>query len=398
MSDVPAPPATRTRRDRIQHLLDSARGALNMELAFVTCLVGDEQRLTHISSGDHPWALEPADSTPRIDGFCHHMLAGDLPNVVPDTSANDITSRLLAKGGAQIGSYVGVPLTLDSGRVYGAVCATDTDHKWYLGTSDVAFMNFLARLIADELNEEEREAARRDTQRRQLDRWLAPGGLMPVVQPIVDLGSGTVRGVEALSRFTGHHGSPAEVFVAAERAGVGSELEVAAVCAGLELLPRLPPDLYLAVNISPATAESPEFHEAVFGVPGERLVVELTEHVAFSDYLTLVGHLRKLKEHGIRIAIDDAGSGYAGLQSILALAPDIIKLDIALVKNINRDPVRRSLVRALTGFGAESDAVVVAEGIETQSELEALRDLGVTLGQGYHLGRPAPLHQLRLAG
>jgi EAL domain-containing protein (putative c-di-GMP-specific phosphodiesterase class I) len=400
MPAVSAPATNRSRQGRIQHLLDSARAALHMDAAFVTALDGTQQTLTHLSSDERRTGLELGKTIPRTDGFCHHMLAGDLPNAVPDTNGNEITARLLATsdGEAQIGSYVGVPLTLDGGRVYGAVCVTANQQKPELGSSDVAFLNFLARLIAEELTEEEHEAAARAMHQRELGTWLAPGGLMTTVQPIVDLASGTVRGLEALSRFPGHVGNPDEVFSAAERVGMGAELEVAAVRSALRLLPLVPEHVYLAVNVSPSTARDPRLHDVLFSVPGDRIVLELTEHVPFSDYVGLVGRLRELNAHGVRIAIDDAGSGYAGLQIILALAPDVIKLDIALVKNVNRDPVRRSLVRALAGFASESGAVIVAEGIETRLELETLRDLGVTLGQGFHIARPAPIEQLRLTG
>jgi EAL domain-containing protein (putative c-di-GMP-specific phosphodiesterase class I) len=91
--------------------------------------------------------------------------------------------------------------------------------------------------------------------------------------------------------------------------------------------------------------------------------------------------------------VDDAGAGFAGLQHVLRLRPDILKLDIALTNGINRDPARRALSTALISFAAEIDAVIVAEGIETREELETLRSLGVPWGQGYHLGRPSELRQ-----
>ena len=214
------------------------------------------------------------------------------------------------------------------------------------------------------------------------------------MQPIVDLASGTIRGVEALTRFRGYTGSPADVFSAATDAGMGVELELAAVRAALLLLSPLPEHLYLSVNVSPATAKSFELEALLVGISAERIILELTEHARFTDHSHLVARLQALKAHGVRIAIDDAGSGYSGLQIILALAPDVIKLDIALVKNVDRDPVRRSLVRAMTGFAAESGATIIAEGIETQTELDTLRELGVNLGQGYHLFRPKPIDDL----
>lgn len=392
----PSPALRRTfsRRDRIQRFLDTARASLGMDVAFLTSLDGTTQTLTHLSAVDCSCGLEVGSSVPRRDGFCHYVLSGELANAVPDTARNEITARVLANSGVGIGAYVGVPVTLGTGRVYGALCVSSCGPVGDLGSADVAFMNFLARLIAEDLTDQERAMVAETLQHRELDTWLAPGGLTIHAQPIVDLTSGAVRGVEALARFPGHPGSPADIFAAAEQLGRGAELETAAVRSAVALLPRLPEHVHLAVNVSPNVMDDPDLREVLFAAPGDRLVLELTEHVAFSDCPRLPELLRGLRAHGIRIAIDDAGSGYAGLQIILALAPDLIKLDIALIKNIHQDPVRRALVRALTGFAAETDTTIVAEGIENQKELEALRDLGVTLGQGYHIGRPAPFRNL----
>ena len=124
-------------------------------------------------------------------------------------------------------------------------------------------------------------------------------------------------------------------------------------------------------------------------------MLELTEHERIVDYEALRPWLDDLRSDGVRIAVDDAGAGYAGLQQIVGLQPDIVKLDLALTRGIDKDPVRRALARCLVSFAEEIGAVVLAEGIETHSELEVLRALGIPLGQGYYLGRPetAPFDQ-----
>jgi EAL domain-containing protein (putative c-di-GMP-specific phosphodiesterase class I) len=101
-----------------------------------------------------------------------------------------------------------------------------------------------------------------------------------------------------------------------------------------------------------------------------------------------MGSLKGLREH-VRLAVDDAGSGYAGLQHLLEIQPDIMKLDIALVRSVDVDPGRRALIASMITFAHKTGCTVLAEGIETQAELDTLRALGVTLGQGYLLGRPA---------
>jgi EAL domain-containing protein (putative c-di-GMP-specific phosphodiesterase class I) len=122
-----------------------------------------------------------------------------------------------------------------------------------------------------------------------------------------------------------------------------------------------------------------------------RVVLELTEHDAVTEYDELGTALDRLRDLGIRVAIDDAGSGYSSLQHILRLRPDIIKLDIALTRGIDADPARRALAEALVSFGREIGALITAEGIETAEQLDTLRRIGARYGQGYHLARPAAL-------
>jgi EAL domain-containing protein (putative c-di-GMP-specific phosphodiesterase class I) len=150
----------------------------------------------------------------------------------------------------------------------------------------------------------------------------------------------------------------------------------------------------MSLNLSPETTVSPRFLELLEQVPGERVVIEVTEHAAVEDYDALDPVLQRIRGRGGRLAIDDAGSGYASLRHILRLAPDVIKLDVTLTRDIGTDRARRALASALVSFAGEIGATIVAEGIETASEMEALRGLGVHQGQGFHLARPAPLEDL----
>jgi EAL domain-containing protein (putative c-di-GMP-specific phosphodiesterase class I) len=173
--------------------------------------------------------------------------------------------------------------------------------------------------------------------------------------------------------------------------GLGVELELHALRAALAERHRMPEEVYLSLNVSPQTAMSPLLFDLLEGSPCERIVLEVTEHVGIEDYDALSESLGRLRSRGVRIAIDDAGSGYASLRHILNIRPDIIKLDIALVRGIDSDPARQALAVALVSFRKDIEAVLVAEGIETQSELEVLVQLGLQHGQGYHLGRPGDL-------
>jgi EAL domain-containing protein (putative c-di-GMP-specific phosphodiesterase class I) len=213
--------------------------------------------------------------------------------------------------------------------------------------------------------------------------------LSVVLQAVVDLPTGGVVGVEALTRVLGSPPmSPVELFAAAAEAGVSREVELMAVRRALDLLPRLPVDAWLALNVSPATASGAELAELLRHVERRRVVLELTEHTEVESYDTLVDALSRLRDAGVRIAVDDAGAGFSSFRHVIRLHPDIVKLDMSLIAGIDTDPVRRALVSSLVGFTRSIGATVIAEGIETRSEFEVLRSHGVRLGQGYLLGSP----------
>jgi EAL domain-containing protein (putative c-di-GMP-specific phosphodiesterase class I)/ActR/RegA family two-component response regulator len=234
------------------------------------------------------------------------------------------------------------------------------------------------------------QATRMLTRRERVSRAFEPGALRTVFQPIANLRTGAVVGVEALSRFKSEVlATPDLWFDEARSVGLGRPLEMAAIRSALSHVDSLPPDVFISVNLSPDAVFDPTLREQIPPAIMRRLVIEITEHSRTANYRALVDVLDSLRADGVRIAVDDTGAGFAGLKQILEIAPQIIKLDLALTRRIDRDPVRRSLTRCLLAFANEIDAVIVAEGIESPEEFTTLRDLGVTLGQGYFLARPA---------
>jgi len=145
--------------------------------------------------------------------------------------------------------------------------------------------------------------------------------------------------------------------------------------------------------MSPATAASPRFAALLEPYPVERVVLEVTEHARVEDYEGLRAALREMRRMGVRLAVDDAGAGFASLRHILRLDPDLIKVDMSLTQNIDRERANRALAAGLIAFASEIDAQIVAEGIETKTEVEALRGLGVAYGQGLYLAAPGPIPQ-----
>ncbi len=253
------------------------------------------------------------------------------------------------------------------------------------------FAMVTAGLLGPALAERDRRAAlRRETVAR-----LTARAFYPVFQPIVDLESRTVVGYEALTRFTDGE-RPDRCFAQAREAGLGPEFELATLAAAVSAAQRLPAGAWLDLNVSPALLLDWMRLRAVVGGLDRPVVVEITEHEPVADYGALREAFGKCP-HELRLAVDDAGAGAANFGHIVELRPDFIKLDISLVRHVDTDLGRQALVVAMRHFSKRAGCRLVAEGIETEAEARTLVDLGIELGQGYLLGRPASIEDLLAA-
>lgn len=245
---------------------------------------------------------------------------------------------------------------------------------------------------------------------RHIQRVLEHGGLRPVYQPICKLNNDrTVVGYEALSRFpiqpdvAMEDQTPAKWFSRACDTDLGEELEIMAIAQAIPVIPRITP-CYISVNASASTLLLDNFADIVLTNLPQNIVLELTEHDVILTYTPLlevlerlrgtpllaVGHSAQRVEDLARLAIDDVGAGHSGLARIINLHPDILKLDRSLVEDVDVSPIKAALIAGMVIFAAAMKITLVAEGIETESEFEALRVLGVDCGQGWYLGRPEP--------
>jgi len=236
---------------------------------------------------------------------------------------------------------------------------------------------------------------RGDDIRRSLGR--APARTL--LQPVVHLGTAQTAGYEALSDLSTRDLEGADSwFRDAAVLGLGEEFELVLLTLALEELRSLPDGVYLSVNVSPRTVLSAHLAALLDEVDTARLVLELTEHMPVDDYASLNVALDELRRRGIRIAVDDAGAGFSSLNHILLIRPEIVKLDVSLIREVDTDVARRSLVSGLCHFTAEIGADCVAEGVETDGQARTLRELGVTYGQGWHLGPPRRRRSRRAVG
>jgi PAS domain S-box-containing protein len=216
--------------------------------------------------------------------------------------------------------------------------------------------------------------------------------IRPVYQPILDLETREVVAYEALSRFPGDPArGPDRWFAEAWEVGLGVPLELLAVRKAAAALPRIPAGVSLSVNASPPTIFAAPFISCLSNA--RRVTVELTEHLHVDDYEGFTAKLGPLRQAGGQVAIDDFGAGYASLRHILKVQPEWIKLDISLTERIDESAVAHALATSLVSFADEVGVRVVAEGIETEDELDTLLEIGFRYGQGFYFGMPSPLNE-----
>jgi len=331
---------------------------------------------------------------PELDGISfleqlHEQLAFDvfLPVIVLSADVTPESKHRVLAAGAK--DFLTKPLdrfevicrvrnTLETAHFYKAVSRRNT---------------YLQGFIEDRTNSERVQLERKREQKKKIETVLANDALSIVFQPICELASNRIVGFEALSRFPGKPQlSPDKWFADAAEVGLGTELELLAVSKALGFLPYVPANSFLTVNASPTITMQPKF-VSLCSVDPWRLVVELTEHSQVDDYPSVIENLEGFRSLGIRVAVDDTGAGFAGLEFLVRLQPDVIKLDRTLVTGVDTDPAKRAMAAALVLFARDIGATVIGEGIERVDELETLRDLGCNWGQGFLLGRPVPMSE-----
>ena len=370
--------------------------------AIAATACGEMVRLPEIESA---WAIGLGSDHGRIlaaTGRIGLVLA--TGSVVPEARARHLRERASTGPWAEVwqarpedGTYgqaisssglhsaVFAPLTGPGGVVgvigFGAHEATNAERIIERLPALATFGAIVGALVTPGLEARHRE----EDARASVQAILDAGAFSPFFQPIVELQAGAIVGYEALSRFDNGI-APDAVFALAVRAGLGIELETATLGAALEAAAVLPPGAFLSLNASPVLIGSGALRALLAG--RERgVVLEITEHVVIDDYVALRRHLATLGPT-VRLAVDDAGAGYASLRHILELAPNFVKLDLGLIRGIDADPARQALIAGMDYFAMKRAIGLIAEGIETTAELATLRALGIPYGQGYLLGRP----------
>lgn len=235
----------------------------------------------------------------------------------------------------------------------------------------------------------------------EMDRIIAEWDLDIHFQPIYELSSQQVIGYEALTRCPAGSSfkSPLQLFELAEKHGRLYELDRITRTLAMEIFSASPArHLFLFVNIDPRVVTQPLFisgwtREKMrdLGLIAEQIIFEITERSCIEDFQAFRQAINHYRRQGYRIAIDDVGSGFSSLQAIAELHPDIIKIDRSIVATAPDDRMKQAILESLTVLGHRIGITLLAEGIETEAEFHLVKELGYDLGQGYYLGKPAPL-------
>lgn len=232
----------------------------------------------------------------------------------------------------------------------------------------------------------------------EIRRIIENRDIQTFYQPIVKLDRGDIIGYEALSR--GPAGSilhsPLDLLSAAESNDMLWELEMLFRSLAIEKATGLPKDHFLFLNVDPNVIRDPKFERGLtrdhldkFGISPDKIIFEITERTAIDDYDTFKETLNYYTNQGYKIAIDDAGAGYSGMNTIVETKPNFIKIDMNIVRNIHKDTFKQAIVKSFVQLGNNTNILIIAEGIETKEELKTLIRLGVYAGQGYYFQRPA---------
>jgi PAS domain S-box-containing protein len=376
-------------------LVDAIRSLDGLDYPLVFHLPADGGPVVHLA-GDLPRypapggqldeALSSYLSRRASEGPWTHLLATEP---APGAAAELIVAEAGLTGG------IFVPLSYD-GRVTGVVACLTAHHDpgATLGHRMTALIELAAHaapLLGPQM------AARDDVEgrRKRLATTIAERRFRPVFQPLVGLEDRAPVGYEALTRFDDLV-PPSARFAEAAALGLGLELESACLAAAVEAARSLPPGLWLAVNASAEMVTSGRLGD-VLRSAGRPVVVELTEREAVTDYAAIRSAMSVLGP-GVSLAVDDTGAGFSGLRHVVELRPQVVKLDEAIVRAIDGDPVRQSLVAGMVHYARTTGTRLVAEGVETEAEAATLANLGVDIGQGYLFAFPAPLEEVLADG
>ncbi|MFO6447046.1 EAL domain-containing protein [Erythrobacter sp. NE805] len=376
-------------RKEIGDMLEALRARLDMDVAFVSRQIGSTHRIfTHVAArGVSP--LASGDHNPNENSLCWLVIQGKLPERVTDTSHYEAAACLPITDAINVRSHFSVPMRRRDGRVHGSLCCFSYRPRPDIDERDMEMIRSVAAIVSDqiegriELEEQGIDAA------QEIARLIGDDDIAIIHQPIYDLTDWHLIGHECLMRHKSDpHRSPIELLERARTAGKTVELELHVARKALATLDPAHPERFVAINVSSATLASQELARMIPASFASRLVIELQDHDTVGHPAAVRQTIQFWKERSW-VAVNSTGGGFSGLRALVDLGPDIVKLDHDFLSGLAADPARRALVKALVQFAADTEVTLIAQGVETREDLQALRELGVRFAQGYILGKPA---------
>ena len=392
-SEMNAAPVIGSLNHDLEHLVQTIRQHLGMDVAFLSRFYDGNREMLYVDKRDMcNVSLNIGHKDKNEETYCQLIAEEKLPKIIPDTSKNEITKALAVTKVLNIGSYIGVPIYLSDDSLYGTLCCFSEQADESLTNKDLSILTLFAKFAARNIEKELVESKAQQVVKDSIFDIINNRQLSIVLQPIYDFRTRSVEGFECLSRFqTEPYRSPDYWFNKANASGFGEVLELFAIEEALNQLSNIPEQYYITLNVSPKHLISAYLQAILDEAPLHRIVLEVTEREPIPDYQVFRNAIQHFRDRGMRLAVDDAGAGFASFQHILELEADIIKLDRSLIANINSDHRKRALVAALIGFAKETKSTVLGEGVETLAELEVLQELGAQKIQGYFFCHPLPL-------
>ncbi|AQT81012.1 diguanylate phosphodiesterase [Mycolicibacterium litorale] len=377
--------------ESLQALVHLVRARLGQDVAWFSAVRDGAQVFEIIDGNAEALGLDYDARQTLTAACCRQVIEGQLPKLVQCPAVSSEADAGCRAHTVALGAYVAVPILDHDGRVQGTLSAASRQPRPRLSDIDLRLTRQVADLIGTLLGCPDSIHPASADERAVIREMVARGDFEVVFQSVHHVTSGAVDKIEALARFACPPFRPDAVIAQATQIGLGVELELAILRRALAMLPQLPDDLALAVNISPSAVLVAPWPELLADVDPARIVLELTEHDAVEDYDALDEALHVCRQRGVRIAVDDVGAGFSTFSHVLELSPDFVKLDQSITRHIDVDDARRRLAHAITEFAEQLGATVIAEGVETQGELDAAAAVGITAAQGYYLSRPRPV-------
>lgn len=378
---------------RLNRLVRLMRKHLDMDVAFISEFTESERLLKIVDTKHINPIVEAGASDPLNESYCKRITDNELDNIINDTKSNQITRDMPVTKKLNIGSYLGVPITLSSGDIYGTFCCYKEQKDETLNKRDLSFLQLVSDLASEIIDKQLQEFHEIETTKAKIIDVITNNNVKMHYQPIYSLKTNSPVGYESLSRFNSEPYRPPNIwFSEAEKIGLGESLEMLAIKNTLKSLGRFDTSQHISINTSPDHILSGAVSKVFADIADcSNIVLEITEHSPVYEYQKIVSILEPLRNKGLRLAVDDVGAGYSSFKHILELQADIIKFDSSLVRDINKDCRKFVLAKALCSFAEDIGCEIIAEGVETSEEVNSLRTLGIDKVQGYYLGYPQPI-------